>query len=378
MAAVCSNNVTANVDWRTIALRIAAALAVNVLITVLALATANYSIDAYGWFGPSYLQAQRTRYVAALVADLLEPTHECVAPVEVTKGDLLASYLPLVDPSAIEVVHLGSSLQYVAGEELVAGGREFLNACTTASFLPDMVGTYELVRQSGVSPQTVVIGVDAWAFTELSPLEHGIRRLQPWIIEGYRRMEVEIGPEVAQHFRGEKAPASTATTLRWLLDCDYARYNTRLWLGELLNPASRPRVGLTYGRDLSLLSWPKSRSRNIDTEALGLQKSVLSEARFADFGRFLELIARDGATCELVLSPLNPKFLGDAELRRMRGEIEDQLRGLGKRRGLVVRGAYDPAEVGLGPEDFFDYAHPHRGAYRAIFEYRRDDANAGS
>jgi hypothetical protein len=360
------------------------ALSINAAVVVAATGAVNYLIDGAGRFRNSYAERQAAETAASIARALQSPGATCPVSNVQNRIDVVTAYLQATDPRNIEVVHLGSSLQMVGGTELVAGGRRFLNACSGAAFLPQIIGMYALLREHGVAPRRVVLGADHWNFTDATPIASYVRELQPWIVKGYEQLGLELDPAVAALFVQEQPVAAKLEAAQELFNPQYARYNAKLWFDRWWAPAHAADEFFTYGSDLSVLRWSDRMENNQgtrdDVEGVvvfargmrGLDKSTIVEARFDDFVALLDALDRGGADCELVLSPLNPASPMDHDARITRDEVEARVRSLAKQRGLIVRGTYDPLQLGLTEYDYVDWGHPRRAVYRRIFEYIAD------
>jgi hypothetical protein len=315
-------------------------LIIHLLVLAVAVGWVNYFVDSAGSFRLGYAHRKRLEFDNFLAANLKEPGATCEVRAHHNRIELLVAWLKQVGPARIEVVQLGSSLQAVTGREVIEDDEHFLNAWFSCARVPQLVAMYELLRQHGVRPKKVVIGVDSWSFGQSAG-------------------------DIAE-FETENAGGVPTYELSKLFDPEYARINFRFWLNDQFAEVDKTAYGMVYDSDLSVLQWPQQLP-HVNLKHAVFRPTPL-QTRFDELTALLDQIARDGAACELLLSPINLDFADD-DLRQLRRRIEVRLRALAAERGLLVRGSYDPEILGLTPLDFADFGHPRRQSFPRIFNY---------
>ena len=102
--------------------------------------------------------------------------------------------------------------------------------------------------------------------------------------------------------------------------------------------------------------------------------NVLAPEKVKMFEAFIKLLQRDNVEIEFFLPPYHPTaydMIIASGKYKMVPEAESYFLKVARANKIRVYGSYDPKNVGLGPDDFFDGPHPKRAAVERIFKSER-------
>lgn len=384
-------------------------LAVAAAVLVL-LVTVNYKVDCSGLYQGDLVYRN--------IAELLLAGENVSGFSQMDHRKIAELYVQLLPEEQVqETVALGSSRVLQFTEELV--GTSFYNyGVTGGDYRDTMNHFYQLVKYDKL-PQRVIIGVDPWLFRAdaidkrsnealfeemlSAALGYDTSYQAPQLSRAYR-----TGDALVQKLTGGAASLTTLNvtdeTLPALFDVAYFQGNVDHWWtnrdaeavtseitqdGELAVYEAVPESGLADNDSEIKLAdgsvWYAADFRNASQdEVLGAAHTqagtflymegytALERDQCALFEQFIAYVQSQGVEVILYLSPYHPftyEYQRIYKYGQVAGffEVEPYVRAFAAQQGITVLGSYDPANLGLTAEDFYDGLHVRTSGIAKFF-----------
>jgi len=289
--------------------------------------------------------------------------------------------------SGKDIVVLGSSRSCVISSEMFPG-RTFFNSWVSGATLEDALAIYELYRRKGILPSRVVLALDPWV---LNRNHEQIRWKALW--EYYAAAFRRIMKSEPAHQRGLIpgrylalfSPAYFQRSFWVLLRTGWAR--SALATGNYYaTPEKELDVQVRFsdgsfrydkkGRELSAFELRRAAEAYVDRGSVyGLERFHSLDATYRqELEGFLDFMRKDGVEPVIFLPPYHPYVyhaLTTSDRYRVILEVQRYFENLAKEKGVKLIGSYNPTDLALGEEEFFDGAHPRPSALGKLFRSDR-------
>lgn len=265
------------------------------------------------------------------------------------------------------IVVLGSSRVMTIGEESIADGTSLINLGVSGGVIQDYIALwyrYQLAMKS--KPDMVIIGVDPWIFNK----NNGEIRWQKSLGDDY--------VDAMNSFGFSRKITRNVEDYKQLLSIKYFRESRRkwrkrikgleVWGGEGKSDESTsllyPDGSIEYAHSLYMGNAEDKARDFIRGEVYHLEDyDELDPVLKEEFADFIESIKKQGIKVMFYLPPYHPivyDFLSCADKYKCMIKANDWLRDFARDNGIEAVGAYNPVEIGLNNESFFDGMHLKR------------------
>lgn len=266
--------------------------------------------------------------------------------------------------------------------------RSFFNTSVSGASLEDHLAIYELFRERGLKPRTVVLGVDPWLlnrhnrqprwvtlepeYRRASERLLGRRSISSALLAGvpttkalelfspaYFQASLSVAFGLSQRPTITDGEMTVPVTDRTAVDEQIHYADGSIEDSEKVRHLTREYVRedaiavATSERPYSLGDFTR-----LDPDLMGL------------FERFVFDLQGSGITTVFYLPPYHPaayQRLIEQPKFRILLDVEDYFRRFAAARGIVVHGSYDPVPCGLDESDFTDSMHTTRRAIEKAF-----------
>lgn len=293
------------------------------------------------------------------------------------------------EPEQFDIVLIGSSRSMTINSEMVCN-TSFFNASVSGASMEDYVAITQQLKQHEYLPQSVIIGLDPWAFNT----NHGQDRWQTnstplfdWLLEHPEVPRLgtidypiwfnlgilqPIGRRLATT-RDAIVTTSELLKIRYFQEAwNFEGTNARQF--EIIDPQSAHTVNLKrsdgsrdYGtKTLSVddAALQAEIANNANTYSLD-NFTTLDSTYIALFEALINDLQTAGVTVYIYLPPYHPtayeKFVNALNLTVIT-DVESFANGL----DVLTLGSYDPAKNGYTSSDFIDAIHPKPVDHSAI------------
>lgn len=278
-----------------------------------------------------------------------------------------------------EVVVIGSSRTMVADSSLFPG-RTFFNHSMGTATLEDFMAITELYVLKGQMPETIVLGVDPWLFKAFN---------------GYTRWKALSEYYALYQNAAESSERLDRLKYTWNHVCSkidfytmmvslnyfqasYKHYLNMLYLGETgrtrlydteLNSSRRCNIQKWDG----CVVWDHGTNHRNPQESTYYAEYIVDQqiAEFRDgfniankslteFERLVDFLADKDAHVIFWLPPYHPRLYDKiAQNPRWKPiqDIQAKITDMAHRKGIPVYGSFNPGDMNLSPDDFFDGHH---------------------
>jgi hypothetical protein len=291
-------------------------------------------------------------------------------------------------PAAPALAVFGSSRAMILSSDLLH--RPLVNNGMSGASIDDLFAIYQMYRERGFEPDTVMLCLDPWMLNEryddvrwksIAAEANSMRRLLGLTDATGRSSlrQIRSGLGVVRLRLQEQ-----------LLSPDYFRSSLeQLWRrsfgGETLTPTRESRNTVMTRLADGAITYGKAYEQRTPVWVAGDATRFLAMNPiygFRDFTsvtprqrdamtRFLEQMRSDGVQVELVLLPYHPtvyQSLRTSDHYVGLEKVEGTIKSIAAAMSLTVAGSYSPAALGLGPADFYDAMHPRSAPSAAIAE----------
>jgi hypothetical protein len=336
------------------------------------------------WVDPGQM-FRGEEYEAGIASILLSGMN--VANLAEYDGRLVQKFYIQGLSSRKDIVVLGSSRSCVIGSEMFPG-RTFFNNWVSGATIEDYLAIYEMYREKGILPSRIILGLDPWV---LNRNHEEIRWKVLW--EYYAAASRRIVKSVPAYERSLipnkyfalLSPAyfqrSFWVLLRTALSRSalatgnyYATHEKELDVSVRFSDGSNRYD--RKGRDLSVTEVNRAAEAYVDRGSVyGLERFYSLDGEYREtLERFLALLRKDGVEPMMFLPPYHPYVyhaLTSSAQYRVIMEVQRYFENLAKETGVKLVGSYNPTDLALGEEEFFDGAHPRPSALEKLFRSLR-------
>jgi hypothetical protein len=350
-------------------------LALTAIITLVCAATVNYTID------PAHLFDRTNAYERGIVQMLLDGKN--VANI-VNYDERIAQKLYIAGLSkAPDIIAFGSS-RSMQLRSTVFPGKTFFNHAVSGGSLEDHMAIYQIYRERGLAPKSVIIGADPWIFNA----NNGQTR---WHSLASQLEAISVSLSVQAPFQdGRGGPPHTGRFVQ-LVSFAYLEQSLKQIWSELRRgnqeyfathethlPVS---VELADGSLVYPAAIRNRSSEDVRIRAVGNAKrgAIYSLGGFSQLdGRamraldaWIQSMIDDGIEVTLFLPPYHPASYAIMTSNPRYAAVDEAavyLRGLARDRGAYLVGDYDGARAGCSEAEFTDDMHPRDTCVSRIFQ----------
>lgn len=305
--------------------------------------------------------------------------------------------------ASVQCAVLGSShVMYVSSHRRpsVTGDycRSLINMGVSGGSLEDVAISLQVMVSEETLPERVIIGIDPWTLhfdSDSRWREHEAiygNALVTFGAEGAIRPRQPYWAKVTANllnleYLTESLALLRKTGIRTLVgqhvakfrsDSQFAADKLRPLVVESLDYERGGEVAVTLpdGSHMSArssLEHPEvpwfDRGYKITDGQVDPARAVMDPKAVALLVSMVRKVRASGVEIAFLLTPYHPNVWAAAESRTVpvMREVSAAVRDIGAREGIPVFGSFDPADVGCGPSEFFDYMHPRPTCLRRIF-----------
>ncbi len=293
---------------------------------------------------------------------------------------LLKKYYAYGLSEKTDILVLGSSRVMLLTADMFPG-KSFYNSSVSSATLEDDMSLYWMFRKKELLPKTLIIGLDPWLLNASSV--HTSARQS--LAQEYQEILVYSEESV-----GKRRPSIFSSKYFELFLPSYFQTSFKFWLNNLgkdknewaFYPTSQNVTDEIMRRvDGSINYGINYRNASVDevyVRALDFVRnpSMLNSFHYLDpdlikrFEKFIDLIKKDKVEIVFYLSPYHPVVydsLVKSEKFKMIIEAQKYFEMYAKSKDIQLLGSYNPADIGLGEDDFYDGMHQDAESIRKIF-----------
>lgn len=287
-----------------------------------------------------------------------------------------------------DTVILGSSRVLQVGAKNFAG-KKFFNHGVAGATLEDYFAIWEMYEQENRPPKTVILGLDPWILNRNNEQERW-KSVGTYYYSFMKRMQ--MGKRFDTFFL-----SYNLFTFQWkqkmsLFSPSY--FKTAFWsfIQQLLDPKKTAKNQKDYFA--TRLEYLDTNIRLADgTIAMGkdfIRKNLDYDVRMyvkgdrvyslenffeldisdrQNFEKFVDYLLKKNIRVIFLLPPYHPfvyAYFKDSSKFRIVEDAETYFRGIAKQKNISIVGSYDPGNIGLTENDFYDGMHPTREAMTRI------------
>ena len=330
----------------------------------------NLMADPANVFGPAHYEKELSRY-------LVEGRN--VENVSNYNERLMQKFYVETINVKPDIIVIGSSRAMQISSDLFPGKR-FFNASVSNAVVQDYVSIYELYRDRGLTPSTLILGLDPWVLNS----NHGITRWKELEDDYLDAMDRISGKKHLRLFKR----SLIAQKYLMLLNPKYFQRSLRV----LFQPEEKIKHDVTPTdavngefpikmSDGSYVYERAFREQTIDDVRASAVR-IEEETRLSGFTSldksiqsilesFIDSVQKDNVEVIFFLTPYHPAYyervLKNQNLKIIL-DVETYFRTLASEKNIKIIGSYDPSICGLTELDFYDRAHPKRVAIDQILQ----------
>lgn len=349
-------------------------LALTAIITLGCAAFINYSVD------PAHIFDKTNAYERGIVQMLLDGQN--VANI-VNYDERIAQQLYITDLSkAPDIVVFGSS-RSMQLRSTVFPGNTFFNHAVSGGSLEDHMAIYQIYRERGLVPKSVIIGADPWILNA----NNGQTRWQS-LSSQFEQIAARLSLQAP--FQDDSALPTYTNRFVQLVSFAYLEESLKQLWGEARRGNqeyfSTHETHLAFNVELadgSLVYAQAIRNRSreeVKLRAVGNAKrgAIYSLGGFSHLdGRamramdaWVQSMINDGVEVTIFLPPYHPVSYAIMKRNPRYAAVDEAavyFRQLARDRGAHIVGDYDGAKAGCSESEFTDEMHPRETCVTRVF-----------
>ncbi|MCQ2539572.1 MAG: hypothetical protein MJ114_03900 [Acetatifactor sp.] len=296
-------------------------------------------------------------------------------------------------PDQVDCIVVGPSLVMEINRE-VTGEQELINLGVSGADMYDMLAQFGIMDIYGKKADRVIFAVDSYWFDETLAANFG--RSQGFKPYAYYLIDNMYGGTMQPPVVDAKTPMSTYVTQlfsasyfksnawSFLIKCKGALQGEKFILRQPWGLVDDSFTGDYYDSDGSWVYSKKAAERtveNVRADAAGYNIEYqfskgghIGEKSCEIFEHLLTYLQERGTQVDLFLCPLSPSLydrLDGAEDYYVLQELEAYAKDVAERYELRMIGSFDPYEVGIKDEDFFDARHVRGDRLAQYFDFTK-------
>ena len=279
------------------------------------------------------------------------------------------------------IVVLGSSRAMLLNHEMFAES-SFHNSSVSSASLEDDMAIYWMYRKNRLAPNVVIIGLDPWLLNKFN----GNNAYQT-IISDYNEISQYLGFSRYQSnsfdmFSSKYFELVSPKYFQSALKFWYAQRNLNNQLGDYY--ATTSDVGNDIIRhadgsisyDLKYRSRTSSKIREVAASFVDNNASMLNHFTRLDsdlknkFDKFISLLIKDGVEVIFYLPPYHPAAynkLVNSPRYKIITDAQKYFQNYAKNKNIQIIGSYNPVDLGLKDEGFYDAMHQNVESITKMF-----------
>lgn len=297
--------------------------------------------------------------------------------------------LIMVMPDETDCIAVGPSLVMCVNKDIV-GSDSFINLGVSGADINDILAQFGLMEIYGKKTKRVILCVDSYSFNESIYAVEGARNAPLWpyteymlqILNGEEPVPVyfndgqDIKIQMEQAFSISYFQASWDQVIR---NRTYAMSDKRWGVVTEGFDGSKPYYGVdgswTYAASYQAndINYVLQQCAGYDIETEFAYDRHISEYSKDVFEKLIAYLTNQGIEVELYLCPLAPSLWDRLEVEKSHYAILDELTEFSKEMSnkydLKITGTYNPYELGIKDEDFYDSRHVRRELMGEFFDF---------
>ena len=323
----------------------------------------NYWIDPASLFGKGSTEIQ--------IAEWLADSKIVAGATNIDERLLQRHYVHQAHALHPNHLVLGTSRSMLINRKYFSPEKIFFNSAVSGAAIQDVLAIFYLWEQSGADIRSVTLEVSLDWFNR----KHQEDRWKTLETE-YQQMLHQCG--------GSSETSSLNVKSFQLFSPSYFQYSCK----QLFFPSGGADAVISDSTDSRNLRFPDGSIRYplslyekhpLDPQEVhrwvvekGLFYENIDMERMSIFEHFIDYLRGKNIDIQLLIPCYHPEFYQQLYAKSpAMSELLDYLKHfLASRSEIQLIGSFDPATYGLGPDDFFDVAHPKEKVYKLMFEYK--------
>lgn len=281
-----------------------------------------------------------------------------------------------------EIVVLGSSRVMLLDSDMFPE-HSFFNSSVSSASLEDDIALYWMLRKKELTPHVVIIGLDPWILNK-SNGNTAYKSIQK---------EYEEGLAYSKGSSKEKFSLPFSTKYTQLISPGYFQTSFKMWIDNLGkekntetfyetsdkisdNIMRRADGSINYG-----IKYRSAGREEVDSLAATFVRDPsmlnnfnrLDPELISNFEAFVKILKEDKVAVIFYLPPYHPvvyKSLVTSERYKTILEAQSYFEKYAQDNNIKLLGSYNPADMELGEDDFYDAMHQDLESVRAIFSHK--------
>ncbi len=336
----------------------------GIIFTVLAgsIAVFNFQCDSLGIF------SQKSS--SSIVKNLLEGKYVSQNKIAVNRVEKI--YKEYIRKQKIDVLAIGSSRTMLLRKEFIdIGDANYLNATTGTAKLDHYARVISYFNKEDTPfPKAVIIGIDPWVFDGKISIARFKQLLDDSSIETGKfnaLFNYEITKENAKSCMNRHLNSSEQLITASDLEKLYAHKIKHMAVGpngEVYYPYAKfhrrdaKSVESKVNQSIAQCKQNSEQSKCLHYKALH---------NFKTMKYFLEYLKQKNVKVIVFFAPFHPLFYDYIVESGNFKQYQKEILRFFRKNGVQTYGSYDPYELGLRSEDFYDKNHPREHVYKKIF-----------
>ncbi len=326
---------------------------------------------------------------ANLYHDVSKPIAEALMdgkPAYISSGNvderLLKRYIIEQMPKDVDCVLLGSSTVLGIRKEHVGTDRFFNLGVSSADYY-DIMATAAMLEMNNVKPKRIILGVDHYYFCEW--IYENNARSKSWrpyaeymsqVLENTKPLlpQLDLKAQKEEQFR------QLLSITYFQASVEFVKNNGSLRI-ERWGVVDDEYTGAYFQADGSMV-YPRDYEDTTVEAALNAVASLDMEYQFGSythmnakskeqFARLVDYWKEQGIEVEFFLCPMSPALWEryDTEQYPILSEIEEFVCNMAEKYNINVIGSFNPQNVGLTKEDYYDARHIRHSKIKKYFQF---------
>ena len=283
-----------------------------------------------------------------------------------------------------DVIVLGSS-RSLSISSAQFPGKNFFNNSVSVATLEDDIAIYQLYVDKGLTPSTIILGIDPWIFNKYynylfwetlsNEYWRGVNNLGLGANNYFNNLFNSLGfRKLSQIF----SPSYFQESINYLFNHKWKRlsyFATNILESDV--PIKAFDGSYIYQNEARLAGIDQVRQkvmRNINNQRIdtGFEHYQNLDPQLVNlFEKFIDSIERQGIELFIYLPPVHPLYydylINSEEKYKMILKVQEYLINVGKDKGILILGSYDPSDIPCQENEFLDIYHSKSSCTSKIF-----------
>lgn len=280
-----------------------------------------------------------------------------------------------------DIVVLGSSRTMSLRDELFPGST-FFNSSVSGASIEDYVSMYSLYKNRGLLPNTIIMGIDPWLFNKNNELTSWLT-LSDQYQASFLKPDLGLGTRLSISYRIlYQKVMSLISPLYFQQSLYYVFSHTKL--GSYITTTSRfSNLGRVIASDGSMEYEPSVRERSASEIKREAELFISSGKIYSlehyygmdhelikTFEKLIATLQQQHIRIIFILVPYNPiayTYLINHPEYRIIQDVQRYVIDFAKTNSIPVIGSYNPSDLSLTSNDFYDGMHARSETINGMF-----------